>query len=229
MKFSKETQAVLANFSQINGGIVLKEGNHVMTRNQVMSIYAESTLTDNIDADFALYDLKGFLKLLTLTEDPDVELQNGELIAIKTPKSVMYFPSAQESVVVSPKAPVKFPTACVIFDMSAEDYKQIQEFAQALNADIISFASKDSKIYANGYNKSIDNLLESPVFTIELVDYDGEYDFNFFLKKENLKLLQDAYKVMIWGDGARGAVKFEGSLANYIISPEKQTSHNFSK
>ena len=66
MKFSKETIAVLKNFATINSGIVLTPGNFVMTCSIIGTTYADTTIQDEIDNELAIYDLSGFLSVLSL-------------------------------------------------------------------------------------------------------------------------------------------------------------------
>lgn len=229
MKLSRETLAILKNFSTINTGIMLRKGNFIMTRAISGATYAEATIQDEIDQDIPLYDLNGFLNILSLAdEDAEVNLDPATAtISIKGKRSVIYWPSADESSIVYPKKPIPFPTASVIFELSADDYQQLTRVARGLGIDVIAITHKDGDIIVNGYNKIADSELTRPLYSAKVGEYDGTTDFNFVINMGNMKMLPGAYKVLLWAQGNKCAAKFEGEQASYVLAMEESSSHGF--
>ena len=229
MKLSKQTLALLKNFSTINSGIYFKSGNFIMTKSVNSAVYGEATLPDgeNIDFDFAIFDLNGFLSILSLTgEDAEISShKNGVLI--KGKRTEVIWPEAEPQSIVYPKKAINFPEAQVEFTVSGEDYNQLMKLARGLGADTIAITNVDDKVVIKSFNKTIDTLLEKPLSTIEVDDYEGDNNFNFIIDLRNVKLQADDYTVKLWGNASNTAVKFDGTVANYVIAVEVDSTHDF--
>ena len=228
MKFSKETLTVLKNFASINGGIVLKQGNFVMTRSVNSTIYAEATIADEIDSDLAIYDLNAFLSIMSLADDnADITLNKSGDVLIKNARSEINWPSADPSTIVSPKKPIVFPEPVVSFDISGEDFGKIMRMSRGLGADTLAIKSDDGKIVINAYNKIVDSSLTKPLYTYNVSDYDGTNNFNFIINILNMKFLTDDYTVNLWANGELYASQFKGKSVSYVIAVEVDSSHDF--
>ena len=57
MKLSKETLSVLKNFATINGNILIKSGDRLSTISAQKNVMASTTVKENFDRDFGIYDL----------------------------------------------------------------------------------------------------------------------------------------------------------------------------
>ena len=77
MKLSKETLSVLKNFATINGNILIKSGDRLSTISAQKNVMASTTVKENFDRDFGIYDLNEFLGVYSLFAD-DPELQFDE-------------------------------------------------------------------------------------------------------------------------------------------------------
>ena len=66
MKLSKQTIAILSNYSDINQSILVKQGNKLRTISVMKNILAEAEVEEEFPKDFAIYDLPQFLKVLRL-------------------------------------------------------------------------------------------------------------------------------------------------------------------
>lgn len=227
MKFSKDTLATLKNFATINGGIVLKPGNFVMTRSVNSAIYAEATIADEIDVNVGIYDLNAFMSIISLADDNAEILVKGDDISIKGARSEIVWPSADPDTIVSPKKPINFPAANVTFDLSPEDFQQLMRVSRGLGADTVTICSEAGKIVVKSFNAIVDVRLEKPLYRVEVADYEGSGEFNFVLKMVNMKLQQDGYKVLLWGNNGNFAARFEGSNINYVIAIEAISTGKF--
>ena len=66
MKLSNDTLAILKNFGNINPGIYFRKGKTLKTVSSHKNILVEATITDEIPADFGIYDLNNFLSVISL-------------------------------------------------------------------------------------------------------------------------------------------------------------------
>lgn len=228
MKLTKETLNILKNFSTINSGIMLNKGNFIMTRAVNGTIYADAKINDTIDADVAIYDLNGFLSIVSLVgEGAEIGIESDGNISIKDTRSTIYWPSADPSTISFPSKAVQFPVANVIFELKGEDMTQLMRVSRSMGIDTLGITTEDSKIVINGYNKAADSASMKVLYSLTAGEYDGTNEFNFFVNMSNMKMQPSDYKVLIAVVGKKGAIKFEGSHANYVLAFEADSQHNF--
>lgn len=230
MKFSKEFISTLKNFSTINHGIKLNKGNHVMTRNVSGTIYAETLLPEGqeIDADLAIYDLNGFLSILSMTdENAEIKVKSSEIV-IHGSRSKITWPIAEDSAVVSPPRKMNFPPENLTFNITSDDYKQLLRISRAVGADTLCITNDDEAVVFKAYNSDVDSSLKKPLSTYKVAEYNSNADFNFIIDMDNMKMPPDNYTVKLWANGQSNfAAQFIGETANYILAVQADSTHNF--
>lgn len=228
MQFSKDTLNILKNFSTINSSLMLTKGQFVMTRTINGTTYAEAKINDKIDFDVAIYDLNGFLSVLSLVgESANIDLDTDGNIAIKNERSTIFWPAADPSTISYPKKAITFPVANIIFDLKGEDLQQLMRVSRSMQIDTLGITNEDGKIIIRGYNKAADSANMKVLYSLVVGDYDGTNEFEFFINIGNMKMQPADYKCMIAVSGKQAAIKFEGSHAAYILAFEADSTHNF--
>lgn len=220
MKLSKNTLSILKNFASINPSMFLRQGNILTTKSVNNVIYAEATIDDVIDSDIGIYDVSEFLSTLGLFND-DFEIVAGvadQEIKIQDKRSSVKYSLVDPSVIVFPAKTVAFPVADVHFTLRSEDMTQIMKAASTLGLPEIMITNTNGKIVIKAVN-SKDDTANS--YALEVGDYDGTNDFEFFILVENMKMVKGDYKVMI---AKIGAVQFEGVSSKYIIALESNST-----
>lgn len=228
MKLSKETQATLKNFSMINSGIVLSPGNFIMTKNINGSIYAEATIEDTIDEELAIYDLNGFLNLLSMVGDAEITKSGLDLV-ISNKTTKINWPLSDKSAIVFPANRVNFPPASIEFELKGEDYSQLTRVSRAMGIDTVVIKNEGGKLLLAGHNFVTDHNLAKPLYTLTLCDYDGPNNFAFTLNMSNMKFQPDDYTVQIYASSAGIAAQFitKDKESKYVVSLEKTSVHDF--
>ncbi|BBC78097.1 DNA polymerase processivity factor [Escherichia phage EcS1] len=229
MKLSKDTLNILKNFSSINSGIMLKKGKFIMTRSVTGTIYGDSTISDEIDIEAAIYDLPGFLSILGLVgEDANISISNDQTtLVIKDQRSTIHWPIADASTIAFPNKPIPFPMAKVIFELKGEDLQQLMRVSRGLQIDTLAITNKDGNIEIRGYNGVSDSSLTNVLYSLQVGEYDGTTDFNFVINMSNMKMIPADYKVMLWAQDKKFACKFEGGQSSYVIAMEATSTHGF--
>jgi len=74
MKLSEQTVALLKNFSGINQNIQFKAGNKIQTISAQKNILVSAEIPESFPSDFAIYDLNKMLGVMSLFQDPDLEV-----------------------------------------------------------------------------------------------------------------------------------------------------------
>lgn len=228
MKFSKETQAVLKNFSMINSGIVLSPGNFIMTKNINGSIYAEATIDDTIDEELAIYDLNGFLNLLSMVGDAEITKSGSDLV-ISNSNTKINWPLSDKSAIVFPANRVNFPPASIEFELKADDYSQLTRVARAMGIDTVVIKNSDGNLILAGHNAVTDHNMSKPLYELVLGSYSGSNNFAFTLNMSNMKFQPDDYTVQIYASSAGIAAQFisKDKESKYVVSLEKTSVHDF--
>jgi len=132
MKLSAETQSVLKNFATINPNIVVREGSTIKTISEAKNILGSAKIAETFPQEFGIYDLPGFLSILSMFEEPDLEF-SGEsvLISGEDNQSSRYFFS-DTSILTTVSKDVTMPTADVSFSLSEAQLNQLRRASGAL-------------------------------------------------------------------------------------------------
>lgn len=232
MKLSPVTTKILNNFSNINSGIVIKEGNIQHTICPLSTIIAETTLPDVFEKTFAIYDIAGFLKILKTFNEPDLEFSDAPYIKIvEGKKSSKFFFSDASLITVPKKTPyahddvsVQFSVPLAVLD-NIKSVSSISSYFKVLkiwstpdNNITMSLTSKDEKDRAtNSYDiivgSTVNQKLQSFCFYLQLEILkilDGDYDFviSELPGKETsifvIRMTNNTYPVTYWTSLDRG-------------------------
>jgi len=215
MRLSEQTVSLLKNFSGINQNIQFKVGNKISTISAQKNILASAEIPESFPSDFAIYDLNKMLGVMSLFQDPDLEI--GEK-TMKIGGKVDYMFADPAMIVSPPEKELGFPDPEVSFTLSKGDFSQVIKAASVLGLPHICVEGKDGKmsIVATDVNNS-----SSDEFKTELGDTSNTY--NLVFKIENLKLFSGDYNVEIT---SKGISKFTHTTTNlqYFIATETDST-----
>lgn len=213
MQLSARTLQILKNFSSINQSIVFRKGNEISTISPMKTIMARATIPEDIPVDFGIYDLSRFINTMSLFSEPDIEPSDKFVkISGKGSATSKYTCTDVNNIVTPPAKKINMPSVDVQFDLDWDNFSKIvkalgilglPEFSVVGDRETVSIQAIDSK------NPTSD------VFSIPLGETKSQ--FNMVFKAENLKILQDDYKVDI---SSKGLAKFAGNNVEYFIAVE---------
>ena len=211
MRLSEQTVALLKNFSGINQNIQVKAGSKISTISAQKNILVSAEVPESFPSDFAIYDLNKLLGVMSLFQDPDLEIGDKTM---KVGGKVDYMFADPSMINSPPEKELCFPEAEVTFTLTKGDFSQVIKAASVLGLPHVCVEGKDDKlsIVATDVNNS-----SSDEFKTEL----GETDktFNMVFKIENLKLFSGDYNVEVT---SKGISKFSHTSTNlqYFIATE---------
>jgi hypothetical protein len=191
MQISAATLAVLKNFAQINTNILVREGNELRTISTMKDIFALAKVEENFPKEFAIYDLTSLLALLTLNENQEVEFGENSLKIVKDHGEFEYF-YADPSIIVAPPNKSVTVDEHFVFNLSKEDLVTIIKAAAIVSAPAISFTSRDGKV-----TLSVGDPKTPASNSYKKVIGESEEPFNVQLAVGNLKVIPDAYEVVL--------------------------------
>ncbi len=223
MKLSEHTTSVLKNFATINQNLVIKEGSELLTMSSMKNIVAKATVEENFPKEFAIYDLNEFLASLSIFKSPVLEFEE-QYLTIKEEdqphKKLTYFYS-DPSVVQSPTKTITMPSEEVKFHLDMNKLLEMKRAAGVIGSPdmVLQKSGGNSSLLVKDKKNDTANNYSSDIKT----DGDGEY--KFFFKVENLKLFDGDYDVKI---SSKNISHFKNDKSNieYWIALEPESTYS---
>ena len=215
MRLSEQTVSLLKNFASINQNLQFKTGNKLSTISPQKNILVNAEIPESFPSDFAIYDLNKFLGVLSLFQDPILEIGEHRM---NVGGKVNYVFADPSMILVPPDKELVFPEPEVSFALTNADFTQVIKAAAVLGLPHICVEGKGGKmnIVATDINNS-----SSDEFTTELGE--TSLTFNMVFKIENLKLFSGDYNVEIT---SKGISKFTHTSTplQYFIATESDST-----
>ena len=223
MKLSEHTTSVLKNFATINQNLVIKEGSELLTMSAMKNIVAKATVEESFSKELAIYDLNEFLAAMSLFKSPvlDFDEQFVTITEENEPRKKLKYFYSDPSVVQSPSKTITMPSEEVTFELNSNNLSEMKRAASVIGApDMVlerlngssSLVAKDKKNdTANNYSSDIDT--------------NGDGEFKFFFKVENLKLMDGSYDVSVSSKNI-SHFKNKNSEVEYWIALEPESTYS---
>lgn len=225
MNISKNTLAILKNFSNINTGIQFIPGNVLKTISNKGNIFAKCIVAEQFPVDFSIYDLHKFLSVLSLDKTNEIELEfdnkNVIVYSLNRRSKIYYRGCLSSMIIVPPAKEISMPSEDISFTLSESDFKWILNTAAVLGNPNISVTST-----GNNVTILVNNSQDDSAHVQELkLDVDTEHSFNFIFKTENLvKLLLGSYEVKLSQKGIAYFKNCSGIDLEYFVTVETGSS-----
>ena len=225
MKLSEHTISVLKNFASINQNLVIKEGSELQTMSAMKNIVARSGVEENFPKEMAIYDLNEFLAALSLFSSPILEFDE-QYVTIKEESnptnSLKYFYS-DPSVVQSPSKTITMPSEDITFELTSGDLSKMKRASAVIGAPDMVLENTDEPF------KSILNAIDKKNDTANNYSLDistnGDGQFKFYFKVENLKLMDGSYDVSVSSRNISN-FKSKNSDVEYWIALEPESTYS---
>lgn len=218
VKLSTRTIQILKNFSSINPSILFKEGNVITTISPSKTILASATIVENFENSFAIYNLSRFLSVLSLFNDPELEIHDKYVTIMDGKKKLNYMFADQNTIITPPNKNIDMPNPEISLSLKNEDLQNIMKALSVLQLPEIAFVGEDNTASIQAIDsKGVvgDNC------SINLDSTDR--NFKMIFKAENIKIIPDDYKIYI---SSKKISKFVGSDTEYYIAVESNSSMN---
>lgn len=216
MKLEGRTLSILKNFASINPSIMFKPGAVLKTMSPNKTVLAHAKLKEQVDSQFAIFDLSKFLSVLSLFEKPTLTVQERFMTITDGQQRVQYtFADPKNIVVASDKTPniadpeIQFKLTQSTLDrvQKAMGVLKLPELAVVGNGQDITVEAIDLK------NPSADN------FAIKVGT--TSHTFRMIFKSENIKVIAGDYDVSI---SSKGISHFTGDDVEYWIVAEASST-----
>ena len=190
----KDTLNILKNFSSINSNLYVKPGSKITTMSPTKNIMAEVEVEESFDTEFGIWDLNKLLGVISLFQEPEFTFEDKYVTITGTRGSTVKYYYSDPKLLSYPTKSIKKIESVVEFDLTADDFKELQRAAAVLGNPDLCFVSDDEKVMA------VVRDLKDPtcnVFSIEVGENKNEAEFSFNFKMENMKMLDGDYHVAL--------------------------------
>ena len=224
MKLSEHTTSVLKNFASINQNLVIKEGKTISTMSAMKNIVAKAEVDEDFPREIAIYDLNEFLAALSLFTNPVLDFSENFVTITeegKTGNSLKYFYS-DPSVVTTPSSEITMPETEVKFSLDSGDLSRVQRAASVIGSPDLVLEKNGVGTFLTVKDKKNDTANN---YSLD-VDAEGNGEYNFFFKVENLKLLPTNYDVNVSSKNISYFKSQSGNAVEYWIALEPESSYS---
>ena len=223
MKLSEHTTSVLKNFATINQNLVIKEGSELLTMSAMKNIVAKATVEENFPKELAIYDLNEFLAALSLFKSPILDFDD-QFVTINEetdPKKKLKYFYSDPSVVQSPSKTITMPSEEITFELNSNSLSEMKRAASVIGAPdmVLEKLNGSSSLVAKDKKNDTANNYSSDITT------NGDGEFKFFFKVENLKLMDGSYDVSISSKNISN-FKSKNSQVEYWIALEPESTYS---
>jgi hypothetical protein len=213
LKLSKETIAVLKNFQTINSCVYIRAGNLLTTMAPGKSILARYDCPETFQMDVGIYALDKLLSILSMFDDPDIELYEKHLLVKSGKHEARVKFSPPSELVFSEKNTLDMPEPDVTLQIDENHIKQIIKLSAVLGTPEVAFIGDGSKVWLSAVDASD---MTKDQYRIEVGESDRE--FRVFFKTTNLKLIPASYTVDL---SSKYISKFTSENLTYWIAMER--------
>ena len=224
MKLSEHTISVLKNFASINQNLVIREGSELQTMSAMKNIVARSGVEESFPKEVAIYDLNEFLAALSLFSSPILEFDD-QYVTIKeesNPSNSLKYFYSDPSVVQSPSKTITMPSEDVTFELSSGDLSKMKKASAVIGAPdmVLENTNEPFKSILNAIDKKNDTANN---YSLD-ISTNGDGQFKFYFKVENLKLMDGSYDVSVSSRNISN-FKSKNSDVEYWIALEPESTY----
>jgi hypothetical protein len=190
--FSKNTLAILKNFSSLNSNLLVKPGNIIKTITPSKTGMAVATVEETFDVEFGIWDLNKFLGVVSLFSNPTFNFGEKSVKIKNGGDSVVNYYYSESRLLTYPTKDVNMPEINISIDLTEKNFNELQRAASVMQLPDLSFKSDDDEIVA-----MVSDLSDPTSNSYKVVVGGGDAlpDFLFNFKMENIKILPGDYKV----------------------------------
>ena len=220
MNISPETLDILRNFSTINSGLTVKEGNELKTVSAMKNIFARAIVTEDFDKEHSIYDLSEYLGAVSLFVTPNFEFNAEKVTVSEGDNSVQYY-YADPQMVISPQKDINMPDPEITFDIDESVLDSLLKASSVLSLPDMVLSSDGTTVVLTVKDKKNST---SNVFSKTVAQGNGS-KYEMFLRMENIKVIPGDYTVFVSSQGI-GQFTNRKQSVEYFIALEPDSTYN---
>ncbi len=191
MNLSKNTLAILKNFSGISNSLRLRPGNTLTTCTESRATAARAVVEETFEHDTGIYDLSQFLGACSLLEEPDITFTADDII-LKDKRKTIKMRAGSIKVVTGPS---KFPLITdpiVSIPYTTDLHNKITKASGILSAPDFCLVGDGKEI-----SVEVRNIKNDGASTFTQVVGETDKVFTAITKVDGLRLIQCDYEAFM--------------------------------
>lgn len=216
MKLETRTMQILKNFSTINPSLMFKPGSTLNTMSPNKTVLAKASIKEQIPSSFAIYDLSKFLGVLSLFDQPELQVEEKQMVINGGQQKVRYTFASPDAIVIPSEKEVNMPETEIKFKLTAEDLTKVMKAMGVMQLPEIAVVGENGEMSI----QAIDSKNPS-ADSYRVVLGENANNFKMIFKAENIKIMQGDYDVSI---SSKGIGHFKGSDVEYYIATEANST-----
>jgi hypothetical protein len=225
-KLSKQTRAILANFSKINDSIIFRPGKIVTVVSKEQDIVAYATVEDVFPDRFAIGSITKFLSILSLYDNPTLRVHN-DCLAIKGDgnKQSNLALGDERTIQTTEKGLDEFVSQfgdpVANFTPDFDELRAIQKNMKIAQLSYVTFTSSDDDIVVVRVDPRNDQSDEFVMALKTTTKPDTHFDV-MFTDRKIVNMLAQTYAVSIY----KPMIRFAAGNIEYFTTPERPKAAN---
>lgn len=225
VKISKVDIDVLKSVYQINQTLKVVGGsNEIRSKNRSNTQAVIANLESVFPRTFCIYDIREFIAVLSIVENPILDFKNDKYIIIKSEdgKQKLKYAEAAENLINSHfiRQP-SLPSVDFEITVSEKQLKAVMEAAYTLKLAFVGFVTENDKVLFTAFNTNNGSGDVTNGFSIEIGE--STNTFELFYKTELLKILDGVSTFSIC---SRGMSRVMNGAKEFWISLEAGITFN---
>jgi hypothetical protein len=222
MKLSENTINVLRNFASINNGLWFNSGKVLATVSESKTVLARATLKDEIPKDFGIYELNGFLSVLSLSKDNELDFDDANVIikAQNGRSKIQYRVTEKKMIHVPPSDSITLPSIDIEFTLSEDDYNTVMQYSKVLISPNIAIVGDGQDLKISCFDISNN---AAHVSSLDVAPTDKTFKFVF--KTENFKMVPGSYDVSISKQGIAHFKNKNDTIEYWVVAEKEGTKY----
>lgn len=219
MKLCNETLAILRNFSSINQSLLFRPGNVLSTVTTSKTVMARATIAETLLSQFAIYDLSKLIGVLSLFQEPDIEIHDKYLTIREGRQSVNYTYADPSMIVAPPEKEIKFPQHEIEFELTSKNLQSLQKAIATLQLPEVAICGDRSVLSIQTVNSKNPT---SDLYKVELGE--TQHNFRLIFKVDNLKMINENYLVRATSKGIAHFKSYGNHKIEYWVATESNST-----
>ena len=202
MKFESKTIQILKNFSTINPSLMFKPGSTLATISPLKTLMARATIDETIPSKFAIYDMSKFLGVLTLFDNPTLNVGERGMEISSNQQKVNYTFADPKLIVTPDDKEINMPQCEIKFRLLGDDLTKVLKAMGVLQLPELAVTGNGEEMFIEAIDSKNPS---SDTYKVQV----GTTTFNFKMvfKSENIKIMSGDYDVEI---SSKGISHFKG-------------------
>lgn len=197
MKVSGETLQTLAAFTQINGNLLIREGNIQGSVSNGKNIFCRARLEDSFPKEFGIYNVKEFLDTLTFDINPELEFQEECVKVSYSDLELYHYYTHPDVIRQAPDKDIELGDVFYSFDFTRTLQQKLKKFTKNFRDSIscLALEAKGGSVKLNAMKEKkipkkhgLFDYEYQPIFSADIGKSNHEFSIRFCPKNLSVPL-----------------------------------------